>query len=545
MPLVPTCFWRATIMRYSAFLLLALTAAAAAQDKPAAKIPVGKDTTIVLGPLTQDGYVDYGRIVNERLGKGIRPEDNAMASLVQAFGPASNGKPIPPLYFKMLGVAAPPANATYFIEFDDFYRKKYGANRDEVDEMSQRISLAAQAPWTAKDNPEIAAWIKSQQKQLAIIVEASKRSRFFSPTAVEPENSGPKSAAPTQIAYQYAAQAIRGSYLALRTRAMLKVSEGQLESAWQDLIACRRLARLAERSGNLSQMMIGISGEWGTAQSILMFLSEARLTDQQLKRCLADLRAISPRMTFADYFDLSGQLDLLDGVQLFHRAAATDMRDPSDPLSSISALVKAQKASEVAKHLARATIDWGLIFRDQVRVSQRFNRALHISERPQRVDEFQKLRDDLNERAKACYPVVKLINDYLWWLPLDSIRIIRSMGLALSVQELTVLVLPYVCDRYDSNEQIERNLYVAIALARFKLAQKRFPAKLAELVPRYLNSVPDDIFSSKQLIYKRMADGYLLYSVGVNGKDDGGKNRDDDILVDDICVRMPMPKPKN
>jgi hypothetical protein len=38
--------------------------------------------------------------------------------------------------------------------------------------------------------------------------------------------------------------------------------------------------------------------------------------------------------------------------------------------------------------------------------------------------------------------------------------------------------------------------------------------------------------------------GYLLYSVGVNGKDDGGRQFDDDPPGDDLSVRMPLPELK-
>jgi hypothetical protein len=38
------------------------------------------------------------------------------------------------------------------------------------------------------------------------------------------------------------------------------------------------------------------------------------------------------------------------------------------------------------------------------------------------------------------------------------------------------------------------------------------------------------------------AKGYLLYSVGVNRKDEGGRGYEDDPPGDDLTVRMPLPK---
>jgi hypothetical protein len=54
--------------------------------------------------------------------------------------------------------------------------------------------------------------------------------------------------------------------------------------------------------------------------------------------------------------------------------------------------------------------------------------------------------------------------------------------------------------------------------------------------------VPKDLFSDSDLHYQKKDDGYLLYSVGINGRNDGGKTDDDDTEHsdgwDDLVVRM-------
>lgn len=59
------------------------------------------------------------------------------------------------------------------------------------------------------------------------------------------------------------------------------------------------------------------------------------------------------------------------------------------------------------------------------------------------------------------------------------------------------------------------------AARRFVLRESRLPAKLEELVPRYLAALPLDPFSGEPLRYK--AAGGLIYSVGLNFKDEGGR----------------------
>lgn len=63
----------------------------------------------------------------------------------------------------------------------------------------------------------------------------------------------------------------------------------------------------------------------------------------------------------------------------------------------------------------------------------------------------------------------------------------------------------------------------AIALKRYQLRHGSLPTDLNTLVPGFLHEVPRDPVDGKPLRYKPGPDGsYLLYSVGNDGKDDGG-----------------------
>ena len=63
----------------------------------------------------------------------------------------------------------------------------------------------------------------------------------------------------------------------------------------------------------------------------------------------------------------------------------------------------------------------------------------------------------------------------------------------------------------------------AIALKRYQLRQGKWPASLEALVPEFVTAVPYDYMSAQPLRYRLKDDGsYVLYSVGEDGKDDGG-----------------------
>ena len=110
----------------------------------------------------------------------------------------------------------------------------------------------------------------------------------------------------------------------------------------------------------------------------------------------------------------------------------------------------------------------------------------------------------------------------------------------------------------ESNRQTQRNLAtLALALGGYRLDHGKYPKTLTKLAPEYLTEIPKDVFSDGDLHYKVEKDSYLLYSVGLNGKDDGGRNyakeldsnpRDNDSATeseqstDDIAIRTPAEK---
>jgi tetratricopeptide (TPR) repeat protein len=64
---------------------------------------------------------------------------------------------------------------------------------------------------------------------------------------------------------------------------------------------------------------------------------------------------------------------------------------------------------------------------------------------------------------------------------------------------------------------------IACALERYRQADGHYPPTLNELVPRYLAVMPIDVLTGEPFHYRRSAnDHFVLYSVGWNGKDDGG-----------------------
>lgn len=104
----------------------------------------------------------------------------------------------------------------------------------------------------------------------------------------------------------------------------------------------------------------------------------------------------------------------------------------------------------------------------------------------------------------------------------------RSPYLLLS--RLVVNNLSGIGEGYCTGSALIQAVATLCALERHRLAKGQWPEKLEELVPRFVASVPVDIFTGQPLRY-RFSPGAppQLYSAGPNGRDDEGTK--DDILL--------------
>ena len=65
---------------------------------------------------------------------------------------------------------------------------------------------------------------------------------------------------------------------------------------------------------------------------------------------------------------------------------------------------------------------------------------------------------------------------------------------------------------------------IACALERHRIAHGEYPGNLAALTPEFLPALPLDPINGASYVYRREgAENYLLYGVGANGKDEGGR----------------------
>ena len=99
-------------------------------------------------------------------------------------------------------------------------------------------------------------------------------------------------------------------------------------------------------------------------------------------------------------------------------------------------------------------------------------------------------------------------------LPSNRLRIISSMILP-ALQKTHVRDAEHIAH--------VRVAQTALAVERFRRAHNgSLPKDLAELAPALLPSVPTDPIDGKHLRFKSRDEGFVVYSIGSDEKDDGG-----------------------
>jgi hypothetical protein len=127
----------------------------------------------------------------------------------------------------------------------------------------------------------------------------------------------------------------------------------------------------------------------------------------------------------------------------------------------------------------------------------------------------------------------------------------RRAGQPRAARDAFPMLARYV-DDFAIDDAYFRAAVVALAAEHFRQVRGRWPTNLDELVPEFLTAVPRDPQDLRPLRLARLADGIAIYSIGPDGKDDGGdvgtgmattvKGRDIGIRLWDVDKRRQPPQ---
>jgi hypothetical protein len=518
-------------------------AAAPSPNKPEAAVTISKQTTYITEPLRKDGYVNYVAALNRHLRAGVTPENNAAVPFLKAMGPGEIGSKYRDEYYKLLGIQPLPEKGDYFVEPRKYAEALKAAGRPVTAEEEKwqesngnQLIPATKRAWSKQEFPILAGWLAVNEKPLALLVAASKRPRRYDPlipeddcvmAALLPEDSYIRGPARgrllwlicaydqlsdiSRLAWQY-----RQAAWALKARVMLRVDEGRVDEAWEDLLACHRLARLVGQGSTLFEASIAVSLDGRACAGDQGLLQHARLTPAQIARVRADLDKLPPLPKMVDKINVGERSIFLDSAGLVARRGYFSTLCPlgggGESETMLDALMDA---------VTSPIIDWDQVLRVgnswYDRLADAYGKPTR-AERQTALDKIYRDRRKLTESPKDWkYRILVALSDKRY----DTSR---RLG-----QVLLYVLLPkkrFANDEDCGAMQFDLNR-LAFALAAYHADRGTYPARLADLAPGYVAKVPKDIFNDSELHYRQEAGGCLLYSVGINGKDDGGKGYDD------------------
>lgn len=507
-----TFSWRVGCFAAVGIAAAAVTAMVADFRPPTAKITVSKETTFITEPLDTEGYVDYFAALNMAMSKGVTPQNNAAVLLYQAFGPKLVREATGAEAARLLGIEPLPDKGQYFEEWGPFIQRKApkaateqpaNGQQDTLQAMNAQWESAQHRPWSKDEFPLVAEWLAENETPIELVVAATKRPLFYLPVS----RSNPSL---TLVeASVVGVMRVREVARALNARAMFRLNDGKVDESWCDILATHRLGLNVGQRLTLVSGLVGLTVEGMACSSDAAMAQHGRLTAAKANRFADDLKQLPPLSKIADKLSVGERYLSLDALSNITRSEEMSGRQCN----------QAMRISNVwLDRIAEACVKPTRLERDAALA--KINQEL----------------DDLAKSPKGFFAT--------WIGRVFGASDGQAIGLVLVANVLPAVSAAIKAeDRAAANSSMSQ---VVFALAAHRADHGAYPAELAQLCPKYLAAIPQDPCSRSggPLCYKRSETGYVLYSVGPNGKDDGGMNLADAGLyvgevADDIAIHMP------
>jgi len=486
-----------------------------APDPP---IEISPRTTSITAPLADDGLPDYHTAILTLAGPAPPPEENAAVDLLEVFWLEDVSTPDARAVCAALGIADRPPTPRLAIP------KWNGPGM-----TLEKILTAAEAPWKAIDKPDLAAWITANDIFLERLVTAADKPRFWF--------AGPDLLRKLPYAVPYSLlprEGLRFLPDLLGCRALLHVGEGRMEAAWRDLRAMRRWGRLLgdPRSGpriGLDRYSV-LELQEQTALATARHVVASPSTPPAL---LAEIRA-----EFADVRRIDAE-ELLRADRLVGLANVL-MLAQRNPGGRGSRAILVENFAEshlraIVGPAASTRLDWNGVLIDFNRVHDELVAALGLPTFAARRAELVRLWAD-RDRPVAAMNDSRALNHLRYLIDPALQRTVMASWCAREWLGLS----PDVNEREEAGVAL---VQASLALAAWRAdrgpADPPFPDRLEDLVPGWMASVPLDPYADAPLAYRRDGEACRIWSVGPNGRDDGGKE------PRDMVVRHPARPPRS
>lgn len=294
--------------------------------------------------------------------------------------------------------------------------------------------------------------------------------------------------------------AIRTTAQCLMGMTLVEVRQGNLEEALQNLEALIGMARMERDEYTMVAQMIRIAvGTLGTATTWELLQSPG-WTDMQLER----MQKAWERVDFLEAAEKAFLGERAIGDQLW-----AQLRSPTN-----RGMWQVTGGSRGGRHSFEDLLGDYLIYPAYKLTSMDNDELFHLRSMQDSITALRLLREhhSWQEAHKDLDEVFARINKIS-----NSPQRYRFLFSMMSIPNFSRAAQNAI------RAETERQLTVAaLAITRFQMRQGKFPSSLQELVPEFLAAEPWDPMSGKSLRYRLRDGGFVLYSIGEDGIDNGG-----------------------
>ena len=497
------------------------------------KVTISKETTYFTEPLRPDGGIDYVAAFNQRYSRGVTPENNAAVALLQAIGPKDIDKRFRKRYFEMLSIPELPETGDYLVDDEilpEYEKAKKPLTPEEA--LSQKLwnqyDAAKQTPWSKKDYPLLATVLERNEKPLQVFAEGMKRPQFYSPLI--PSFSG-NEIPPLVACINPLHSKMRLAMRLLAIRATLRLHDGDVSSAWQDIMAMYRFGRMESQPSQSIGFSCFMAWEGqGDANKATMQLSQhAGLTAAQARECCRQLQSLPAMHPFWKSCDESDRCCEIESIMELANSKSAE----ASGFAGGGEIPEAEKTKQLRHVRAlnclviRKGVDWSEVLQ---RYNVWYDRLVDVNKSLTYVQAFAKHTALVAETKQQTDRITQSVLSGKTQIGGDMTakehaQTIANLAFGM-IYSLDDQILGFNCKCYGQTE--ENMALITLALAGYRADhQGTYPKTLAELMPAYIDTLPKDLFTGDNLRYQNENGGYRLYSVGRNGKDDGGRNFND------------------
>lgn len=504
-------------------LVVSVSSTATAQKvKP--KVKIGPDTTYVDGPLTEDGYIDYVAHINNYLSEGVTAENNAAALLVTVYPGEITSEAYMKRYCKALGIKPVPLKGDYFQDYYSFARSRKESrlgrkltpeeSQKAIDAINKDFEKAASGPWKKKDIPSMAEWMEASEKHLKVVARAAKRSRYYHPmlTGLEKDEGQVIMILLPQV------QSMRSFARALMVRSMMNLGEGEIDKCMEDLLTMRRLGNHVSSGATIVEQLVGIAIV-GIAQSCEQKMAfSGRLTEKQLLDYREQLVKHRIKSNMVKSFNNCERFAYLDAVQHVMKFGAKGFRQITGMAGSgfgggPRSETRFQKLLDT--FLTNAT-DWSYTMREGNRIYDKYGKAMKNADWIEQTKVLEELEKEIRKSTEEISGATGMLRVALGG-PETRGKMMGKIFVSLLIPALNA------ASNAEKRVQIMDDVnYIVLSAAAQKARTGEYPASISDFRGAAGKNLPEDRYAQGPFHYRREGDGFIVYSVGPNLKDDQG-----------------------